>query len=62
MCGPVVSTAIGISVGRELNLVHDRYKVGTDRISTTRQPSDNLIVNLIVAEGVKINKLIKSVT
>jgi hypothetical protein len=32
VCGPVVSTAIGISVVRELNLVHDRYKVGTDRI------------------------------
>ena len=53
MCGPVVSTAIGISVGRELNLVHDRYKVGTDGISTNRQPSHNLIVGLIVAEGVK---------
>jgi hypothetical protein len=53
VCSPVVSAAIGISVVRELNLVHNRYKVGTDGISTTRQPSHNLIVGLIVAEGVK---------
>ena len=58
MCCPVVSAAIGISVVRELNLVHDRYKVGTDGISTTRQPSDNLIVDLIVAKGAKANNAI----